>query len=51
MKILALDLGVTTGWAYGCPGKPTRYGVEVYEGTCTERPDGARSRVYQSWPG
>ena len=37
MKILALDLGATTGWAYGCPGKPTRYGVEVFNGTRTER--------------
>ena len=37
MKILALDLGSTTGWAYGCPGKPTRYGVEVFKGTRTER--------------
>ena len=37
MKILALDLGATMGWAYGCPGKPTRFGVEVFEGTRTER--------------
>ena len=37
MKILALDLGATSGWAYGCPGKTTRYGVEVFEGTRTER--------------
>ncbi len=37
MKILALDLGATTGWAFGCPGKPTRYGVEEFTGTRTER--------------
>lgn len=37
VKILALDVGATTGWAYGCPGAPTLYGVEVFEGTRTER--------------